>query len=77
MQMVCDQRTSMAPFISAAIETTHFRSPATPVARPITWHACLMHAVTSEFMRSTPAPQVLRTTSLAVKRLLDAAGHRA
>ncbi len=36
----CDQRASMAPFISAAFETTHTRSPATPVARPITWHAC-------------------------------------
>ena len=69
-----DQRASMAPFISAVFETTHTRSQKL-LPSPVPSHG--MHAVTSEFMRSTHAPQVLTTTSLIVGRLLDAAGHRA
>ena len=59
-----------------------FQQPSRPLTRgrqllpsPVPSHG--MHAVTSEFMRSTHAPQVLTTTSLIVGRLLDAAGHRA
>ena len=50
----------------------HYRKASSPSRGP--WHG--MHAVTSEFMRSTHAPQVLTTTSLIVGRLLDAAGLR-
>jgi hypothetical protein len=34
-----------------------------------------MHAVTSDFMRSTPVPQMDTTTRLAFGWLLDAAEH--
>ena len=72
--MASDQRVSMAPFISAAFAITHSMCLQL-LPSPVPSHG--MHAVTSEFMRSTPAPQVLTTTSLIVGQLLDAAGHRA
>ena len=62
-----------ASFVTEAFETTHVRSPATPIARPITG---AMHTVMSDFGRYTPAPQEHTTTRLSsAGGLLDAAGY--